>query len=222
MTPKVKAMMTNTPKALPATAAPPDRSQPALLAKAALDPRVSNATLIQTYATQLGQQDFWALAGALRADMLDLAAGKTQEIEAMLYGQAQALQAIFVNLAKRADSQDQMRSWESLMRLALKAQGQSRATLEALAEIRNPRQVAFVRQANIAHGAQQVNNSSASEHEGPPATEASAPAKSSKTVASELLEVQGGERLDFSATRKAGASDSGLAPVGAFHRTTDA
>ncbi len=44
------------------------------------------------------------------------------------------------------------------MRLALKAQSQCRATIESLAEIKNPRPVAFVQQANIAHGPQQVNN----------------------------------------------------------------
>ena len=43
-------------------------------------------------------------------------------------------------------------------RQALKAQAQCRATLEALAEIKNPRPVAFVKQANISGGHQQVNN----------------------------------------------------------------
>ena len=43
------------------------------------------------------------------------------------------------------------------MRLALKAQAQCRATVETLAEIKNPPTL-FARQANIAHGPQQVNN----------------------------------------------------------------
>ncbi len=43
------------------------------------------------------------------------------------------------------------------LRLALKAQSQCRATLETLATIKNPPAV-FARQANIAHGPQQVNN----------------------------------------------------------------
>lgn len=42
--------------------------------------------------------------------------------------------------------------------MALKAQAQCRATLEALAEIKNPRPVAFVKQANISGEHQQVNN----------------------------------------------------------------
>jgi hypothetical protein len=42
------------------------------------------------------------------------------------------------------------------MRLAFKAQSQSRATIETLAAIKNP-PVVFTRQANIANGPQQVN-----------------------------------------------------------------
>lgn len=41
---------------------------------------------------------------------------------------------------------------DTYLRLALKAQAQCRATLQTLAEIKNPRPVAFVKQANIAHG----------------------------------------------------------------------
>jgi hypothetical protein len=49
---------------------------------------------------------------------------------------------------------------ETYMRLALKAQSQCRTTLETLAGIKNPASVTFVRQANVAHGPQQVNNES--------------------------------------------------------------
>ena len=46
---------------------------------------------------------------------------------------------------------------ERYMRLALKAQAQSRATAETLHEMKYPKPVAFVQQANIANGPQQVN-----------------------------------------------------------------
>lgn len=55
---------------------------------------------------------------------------------------------------------------DELLRLALKAQAQSRATVEALAEVKNPRSVAFVKQANIAHGHQQVDNPGAARAHG--------------------------------------------------------
>jgi len=46
---------------------------------------------------------------------------------------------------------------ESYMRLALRAQNQCQATLRTLGEIKSPKNVAFVKQANIAKN-QQVNN----------------------------------------------------------------
>jgi hypothetical protein len=51
-----------------------------------------------------------------------------------------------------------LRACDTFLRLAFKAQSQSRATLETLAFTQNPRSVEFVRQANIANGPQQVNN----------------------------------------------------------------
>jgi hypothetical protein len=53
---------------------------------------------------------------------------------------------------------DHLDASERFMRLALKAQSQCRSTIESLAEIKNPSSVAFVKQANIAKGHQQVNN----------------------------------------------------------------
>lgn len=49
------------------------------------------------------------------------------------------------------------------MRIALKAQNQCRATIQTLNEVKNPRSVAYVQQANISNGHQQVNNGLAGE-----------------------------------------------------------
>jgi hypothetical protein len=51
-----------------------------------------------------------------------------------------------------------MQPTQALMSLAFKAQNQSRATLQALIQLKQPSQTTFVRQANIAQGHQQVNN----------------------------------------------------------------
>jgi hypothetical protein len=48
--------------------------------------------------------------------------------------------------------------YQAHLNLALKAQSQCRATLETLAHVKNP-PVLFAKQANIAHGPQQINNS---------------------------------------------------------------
>jgi len=93
-------------------------------------------------------------------------------------------------------------------RLALKAQGQCRATVKTLAVIKNPPTV-FARQANIAHGPQQVSNSVSLAGAGNPVTRQN-----------ELLGAHG-ERLDLEAARTAGARDQAVAPMGTINRPTN-
>ena len=80
------------------------------------------------------------------------------------------------------------------MRLALKAQAQSRSTVEALAEIKNPRPVQFVKQANMTTGPQQVNNGYAgtSSHDGIQSCAGNIQSKQNK-----LLEQDHGQRMDL-------------------------
>jgi len=82
-------------------------------------------------------------------------------VEAMLYGQAMTLQTMFTSLVRQAASETGLKQYQAKLTFALKAQAQCRSTLEALAEIKNPRPVSFVKQANIANGPQQVNNGAA-------------------------------------------------------------
>ena len=76
----------------------------------------------------------------------------------MLVSQATALQTVFTSLVCRAQVQTQQWHLEAFMRLAFKAQAQSRATISALVDLKYPRQATYVKQANIANGPQQVNN----------------------------------------------------------------
>lgn len=104
----------------------------------------------------------------LRANGDAVVAGDLGRVERMLVAQAITLDTIFANLAERASRQEHLKSMETFMRLAMKAQAQCRATAEALALMKNPQP--YIRQANIAQGPQQVNNSyaSASGHSGIP------------------------------------------------------
>ena len=100
------------------------------------------------------------------------------------------------------------------LRLALKAQGQCRATLETLAALKNPPAAVFAQQANIAHGPQQVNN-------GVPAQDCERPVRMRairQLGQNELLEYQDGDRLDTGAAGAAGASGAAMATVGALDR----
>ena len=97
---------------------------------------------------------------ALRGEIAKVQSGDLSQVEAMLFGQATALATIFQELVMRASANmaEYPDAMERYMRLGLKAQSQCRTTLEALVEAKQPKAVAFVRQANIAGGHQQINN----------------------------------------------------------------
>lgn len=138
--------------------------------------------------------------------------GDLSKAEAMLMNQATALQSIFARLAERGMSCELAPAFESNMRMALRAQSQCRATLEALAAIKNP-PIVYARQANIANGPQQVNNGMAAQY-----------ARAEKTTQSnELLTdgVEHGPTLDIRGTATAGGTDKDLATVGSLDRPKD-
>lgn len=131
-----------------------------LTADATVNPALNAAFVVDTYRANIlsNEVEMVSLVEALRASMDKSAAGDLSGLEAMLIGQATALQTIFVSLAKRAHHQQYQRHLEAFLGLALKAQAQSRATIQAVIDLKFPRQATFVKQANIAHGPQQVNN----------------------------------------------------------------
>jgi len=83
--------------------------------------------------------------------------GDMRQVESMLIGQAVALQSMFFDFALRAKKAQSLPELQCLAQLALRSQSGSRSTLQTLADVKNPRQVAFVRQTNVAQ-TQQVNN----------------------------------------------------------------
>lgn len=83
--------------------------------------------------------------------------GDMAQVESMLMHQAVALQSMFADLASRAKKAQSLQTVQCLTQLALRSQAGCRNTLQTLAEVKNPRQVAFVKQTNVAQ-TQQVNN----------------------------------------------------------------
>ncbi len=198
---------------------PTEKDKADALARMALKPSVNAALVLTEYTKPMGQQDLGALMAALSAGMEDVWAGDMKRPEAMLYGQAHALQAIFMSLARRATTQDYLKQWEAYLRMALKAQNQCRMTLETLATIKNPPTV-FARQANINNGGQQqVNNGAATGVERHP--EPHAPAREMQTGQTELLEATHGQRLDTRAASAAGGADPHLEAVGTVYGPTN-
>lgn len=94
--------------------------------------------------------------------------------------------------------------------LFVKAQSQCRATLETLANIKNPPHVAFVKQANIGHN-QQVNNEFS-------ARDKVSRAQEIKKLQTQLLEEQYDERLDIGTQSEAINADKDLEAPGAVNR----
>ncbi len=120
---------------------------------------VMNASLLEPFAKPVtSEMDFNCLVEALDKNIEEIKNGNMSSMEAMLIAQAQSLQSIFVSLGLKASSQTNINHYTTFMTLALKTQSQVRSTILALAELKYPKQVAFVKQANIAHGNQQVNN----------------------------------------------------------------
>lgn len=80
--------------------------------------------------------------------------------EGLLVSQAYTLNTVFTELARKAAENlgHYPDAVDRYLRLAMKAQSQSRCAIEALVEMKNPRQPVFAKQANITSGPQQVNN----------------------------------------------------------------
>lgn len=130
-----------------------------LKAKSANSALFASAILTKEYGKPtFGEIELQQLHDEIKASNQAIQDGNLNGLEAMLLGQAKALQSMFVNFARRANSQEYMKSLTTYTNLALKAQSQSRATIQALVELKHPRQVIVTQQANITHGNQQVNN----------------------------------------------------------------
>jgi hypothetical protein len=185
------------------------------LAKATLRPSVNAAAVIEAYGAPMGDQDIAALVNALSDSIVTVSNGNMGRCEAMLLGQAHALQAIFMNLSRRAVKQEHLNNFETFLRLALKAQGQCRATIETLVEIKSPRQVAFVQQANIANGPQQVNNGCSTGVAEKPSAREEKPIQSNELLkdTSNETEIIG---MDTGTTRSPSRIDPQLEAVGAL------
>ena len=184
-----------------------DKEKTEHIAKVTLMPCTNAAAVVAEYAKAFGEQDVQTLMEQLRTTFDQVNNGDLQHCEAMLVGQAHALQSIFMSLARRAANQEYLKQLETYLRMALKAQNQSRMTLETLAKIKNP-PVIFAKQANInqGNGNQQVNN-------GTPAP--ASHAEKNINQPNELLEVQhGSETMDSRTTGATIGKDKAMAAVG--------
>ena len=125
-----------------------------------LKPSFLAAKVIDTDKRQLSKDliDLQYTQAMIERSIGEVKQGNFTDIEALLYSQAYALNVMFTTLMTRANRQEYMPPTQALMSLAFKAQNQSRATLQALVQLKQPSNTQFIKQANIAQGHQQVNN----------------------------------------------------------------
>lgn len=86
----------------------------------------------------------------------EVVGGDLGRLERMLTSQAIALDLIFNKLALKATSAEYMKNYEAFMRLAFKAQAQSRCTVEALSMLKHPKPYIQTNIGQVGHN--QVNN----------------------------------------------------------------
>lgn len=178
-----------------------------LNARYSISPHLMNAAVAEPFNKLLFPDvELSDLAIALHDRIKNVQNGNMASIEAMLIGQAQALQTIFVSLGRRAAHTTQVNQYAMFMGMALKAQSQSRATIQALTELKYPKQATFVKQANISHGHQQVNNHGNAD--------SPAHAKEISNQPNELLEAHhGSQEMDTRATQTTIPKDKAVATV---------
>lgn len=189
----------------------PGEDDAVTVARTVLQPTVQAAATIKQYGQCRSELDLTALSGCLMEQSRAINRKDFDAAETMLTAQAHTLDAIFNTLAQRAINAENMDNFDRLLKLALRAQSQSRASWEALSAIKNPPLMGYIRQANIAHGHQQVNIAPS----GAPC------AGENQNLQYKLLEEKDGERLATGTTYSPGGADQAMATVGEVDRAED-
>jgi hypothetical protein len=215
-----KATSKTAPAVTPGKKVTPVADEPKILSPhdIALSSNAQNAVGILSWSKFAGEADLQALINDLREQTEAVQDGDMRPVEGMLYRQAKTLETMFISLARRAPNQVGLKQFQASLSLALKAQAQCRATLEALAEIKNPRSVQFVKQANVTTGPQQVNNSFV---ETPSHSDMRSRAEAIQSEQNKLLEERHGNHLDTGAQGAAGRANPHMATLGQVYRASD-
>lgn len=194
-----------------------------LMGKLATQSSFNATSVMASYQTgameSLGGADFQEHWPAVMKTVRKVLDGDMNHPQAMLLSQAMTLESMFNALAERAAKNIgvHLPTTEAYMRMALKAQAQCTATLRVLGELKSPKQVAFIKQANVAHGHQQVNNGTPTE----PAADAARAHEEKSIQSNELLTEQHGTTLDFGATGGASRGNQTVEAVGEVDRAHD-
>lgn len=191
----------------------------AAIARTSLKPEVQATSTRQTYLPEAAA-DFADHVKALERQIQHVQKGDMSAPEAMLMAQAATLDALFNCMAQDAFRYIGMNGAraEASMKTALKSQAQCASTLRVLGELKHPRAVAFVQQANISNGPQQINNGVDPIARAPAREERPA---STNELLTDQTDGQNGTTLDTGATRGAGRRNKAMAAVAAVDGPKD-
>lgn len=181
------------------------------LARTITSPEILSASIL-TICQSSNHSHISEMIGELKQQSAAIHADDLSRVESMLIAQAHTLDGLFAKLTSQALTSGHMDKMECYMKLALKAQSQARATLQTLSELKMPRQIAFVKQANIGNQVQ-VNNERMVASECKPAR-----TRKNRKTPNELLEEQDGKWLDTRTASSAGSTDPAMETVGTEHR----
>ena len=205
------------------TSNPNEPSQKKLNAIAVNHSAFMSALVSEKYGQKIMPElDLYDVMEELKHDMKAVNNGDLKELENMLLGQAKALQTMFVTLARMSTTQEYLKHHNAYATLALKSQAQSRATIQALIELKYPRQVVVTQQANINNGNQQINHGTgttthAGKNQSEPNELMDIENENTKDTTKEIAHTHEQQRLDTRTTRTPIASHTPLATVGTLH-----
>lgn len=118
---------------------------------------VAKGIVDKSFGTLPGNPQFDDFAKAIEGKAADTSGGDLKVVNDMLVAQAHSLDAMFAEFARRAalNMADYINATETYGRLALKAQANCRATLEALMKLHQPREQT-VKHVHVNEGGQAV------------------------------------------------------------------
>lgn len=139
--------------------------------------------------------------------------GDLSDLELILVGQAVALSTMGMDMIVRARKSGTTDAVNTLAAAGMRAIAHSRAAIDSLVNLKHPRSATFIKQANVAHGAQQINNNEGAPSSRVPAHEAVAPNGL-------LLEENASQTLEPRAARRAGGRNQTMEAMEVGNRTT--
>lgn len=185
-----------------------------------LNPAIQSAVTIYRYNKGDYEVNINSLIEELSTQNEQVHNGSLKRTEALLLSQAHTLDTLFAHYVGKAKGCEYLEHLKTYMNIGLRAQSQCRATLEALAEVKNPRPYIQNNRAEY----QQVNNGERPQTNNA-FKEQHTPARAGEEkpkMTNGLLEDHTDEWMDTGTPEAASGTDKELEALEAQHRTKDA